>query len=127
MIERMAGTKSERAASGAGASGARDGRAVGPAAGWTFLTNHTHVVVCLHADPALRIREIADRVGITERAVQRILSDLEAAGVIEKEREGRRNHYRVHLESRLRHPLEREATLSDVLSVLRRPSKRRRK
>lgn len=89
--------------------------------GWTFLTNHSHVIVCLMNDPTLRIRHLAMQVGITERAVQRILAELEASGVIEKEREGRRNRYQVKLDSPLRHRLEAHCTLGKLIEVLREP------
>jgi predicted transcriptional regulator len=62
---------------------------------WTFLSNHAHVLVCLARDPDARMREVAARVGITERAVQRIIGQLESLGVIAKIREGRRNHYEI--------------------------------
>lgn len=92
-----------------------------PARGWTFLTNHAHVIVCLLSDPAVRIRHLATAVGITERAVQRILAELEAAGVVEKAREGRRNRYAVKLDSPLRHPLEAHCTLGELVEALRSP------
>lgn len=87
--------------------------------GWTFLTNHTHVIVCLARDPDLRIRDLAEMIGITERAVQRILSELEESGAITKHREGRRNRYTVNLNYRLRHPLESDCDLAHLLNVLR--------
>jgi predicted transcriptional regulator len=85
---------------------------------WTFLTNHSHVLVCLADDPALRIRDIAVRVGITERATQRIVAELVASGYLEKERDGRRNRYRVATDRPLRHPLERSHTIGDLLSAV---------
>jgi hypothetical protein len=94
-----------------------DGVAAAPAI-WTFLTNHTHVLVCLAADPFLRLRDVADRVGITERAVQRIVADLEAAGVLTRLREGRRNHYEIHRERPLRHPIEAHRTVGDLLTLV---------
>lgn len=63
---------------------------------WTFLSNHAGVFLCLAKEPELRLREVAERVGITERAVQRIVADLEEGGYLSKCREGRRNHYRIH-------------------------------
>ncbi|MEM1294259.1 MAG: winged helix-turn-helix transcriptional regulator [Verrucomicrobiota bacterium] len=86
--------------------------------GWTFLTNHSHILVCLVTNPTMRIRDLAVAVGITERAVQRILTELEQGGVIEKEREGRRNRYVVKLELPLRHPLESHCTLRELLKTL---------
>ena len=71
---------------------------------WTFLTNHLYVLACLARDPELRIRDIADLIGITERATVQILGQLEASGYLTKTRVGRRNHYTVHRELPLRHP-----------------------
>ncbi len=85
---------------------------------WTFLTNHGHVLLSLYRDPDLRQRDIAALVGITEGAVQRILADLEACGFIEVSRIGRRNHYRVHAELHLRHPLEAGHAVGEVLQQL---------
>jgi predicted ArsR family transcriptional regulator len=73
---------------------------------WTFLTNHAHVLLCLAVDPELRVRDIAARVGITERAAQRILRDLAEAGYVEPVRIGRRNVYRLGLDGPMRHPVE---------------------
>lgn len=83
--------------------------------GWTLLTNHAHVLVAIGREPELRQREIADLVGITEGAVQRILHELEDAGYVRRERVGRRNRYHVDLRRPLRHPLERPHTVGDVL------------
>lgn len=85
---------------------------------WTFLTNHSHVLVCLSQEPMMRIRDLAVSVGITERAVARILGELEEAGVIDKEREGRRNRYTVQLDFPLRHPLESHCTIRSLLGAL---------
>jgi DNA-binding IclR family transcriptional regulator len=85
------------------------------AADWTFLTNHAHVLLCIAADPLARLRDLAERVGITERAVQRIVADLEAAGYLEHEREGRRNVYRVRAQMPLRHPVERHRKVAVLL------------
>ncbi len=73
---------------------------------WTFLTNHAHVLICISADPNLRLRDVADLVGITERAAQRILHDLVEAGYVERARSGRRNSYRLALDRPMRHPVE---------------------
>jgi DNA-binding IclR family transcriptional regulator len=86
---------------------------------WTFLTNHAHVLVCLDAEPGGTQREMAAAVGITERAVQRILADLEAAGVVTRQRVGRRNRYRIHPDHALRHPLEAHRTVRDLLDLIR--------
>lgn len=85
---------------------------------WTFLTNHAHVLLCVARDPQMRLRDIADAVQITERAAQRIVADLVEAGYLERTRDGRRNRYRVHPELPLRHPLESEHPVGDILSVL---------
>jgi len=84
---------------------------------WTFLTNHAHVLICLQRDPTMRLRDIAGAVGITERAVHRILGELEEAGYISRDREGRRNHYEVHRDRSLRHPLEAHHDLSSLLAL----------
>ena len=83
---------------------------------FTYLTNHSHVLVALDTDPELRVRDLASLVGITERAVQRILSDLEEAGALKIERIGRRNRYRLQRSGRLRHPLEKHCTIGGLLS-----------
>ena len=75
--------------------------------GWTFLSNHAHVLVCLARDPDLRESEIADLVGITERTTRGIIADLEEAGVLSITKIGRRNSYEINRKARLRHPLER--------------------
>ena len=82
---------------------------------WTFLSNHTHVLVCLSLNPDQVLREVASQVGITERAVQRIVADLEQAGVLARERDGRRNRYRLNLDARLRHPLEQHCSVGELL------------
>lgn len=91
-----------------------------PTATWTFLTNHSHVLICLARDPLRRLRDVAEEVGITERAVQRIVADLEAAGVLIRERDGRRNHYTIRADQPLRHPIESHRTIGDVLDLLAR-------
>ncbi len=84
---------------------------------WTFLTNHAHVLVLLSRNPSLVLREVALQVGITERAVQRIIADLEAGGVIEREKIGRQNHYRIRTHPPLRHPIESHRTIGDLLAL----------
>ncbi len=84
---------------------------------WTFLSNHAHALICLAEEPTARLRDLAERVGITERAVQSIVTDLEASGVITRIREGRRNRYEVHPEVPLRHPVEAHRTVGDLLSM----------
>lgn len=85
---------------------------------WTYLTNHTHVLVCLAADPTLRLRDVAVRVGITERAVQKIVHDLEEVGVLSRYRHGRRNRYAIHPESCLRHPVEAHCKVGQLLDMV---------
>jgi len=89
-----------------------------PSRHWTFLSNHAHVLVCLALDPDARLRDVALSVGITERAVQKIVSDLEEAGVIVRERTGRRNSYRLDLDAPLRHALESHKTVGTLLSLV---------
>ena len=85
---------------------------------WTFLTNHAHVLRALAADADLRVRDLADTVGITERAALRILADLEEAGYIRRERVGRRTHYRLRLDQPMRHSMERALPVSARLEAL---------
>ena len=85
---------------------------------WTFLTNHAHVLILLHAEPDLVLREVAYRVGITERAVQRIVQDLEEEGFIRREKVGRRNHYEVLTKQALRHPIESHRKIGDLLKLI---------
>jgi predicted transcriptional regulator len=85
---------------------------------WTFLTNHSHVLVCIAQDPDSRGRDIAERVGISERAVQAIIGDLVEGGYVTRERVGRRNHYTIDTEGRLRHPVEEGHTVGDLLAML---------
>lgn len=86
--------------------------------GWTFLTNHAHVLLAIALDPRLRIRDVAVRVGITERAAQRILHDLVAEGYVEREKHGRRNTYRLVLDRPLRHPIEASHTVRALIDAL---------
>ncbi|QEA39327.1 winged helix-turn-helix transcriptional regulator [Pistricoccus aurantiacus] len=86
--------------------------------GWTFFSNHTHVLICLVEGPNRTLREVAAQVGITERAVQRIVSDLEEAGIVRRQRVGRRNLYQLFLDKPLRHPLERHKTVKDVVTLI---------
>ncbi len=88
--------------------------------GWTFLTNHAHVLVALDHNPDFRQRDISYAVGITIGAVQKILDDLEAAGYVTRERVGRRNHYEIDRSRPLRHPLEAHHTVGELLAALRR-------
>ncbi len=90
----------------------------GPAARqWTIFTNHGHVLVYLAQHPDARVRDIAAEIGITERATQAILSDLTGAGYVTATRVGRRNSYRVHPEQMLRHPVEADHAVGEILTV----------
>ncbi len=86
---------------------------------WTFLTNHAHVLLCIARDPQARLRDVAAQVGITERAAQRIVAELGEAGYLTVTRDGRRNRYEVHPEVPLRHPVERDHAVGEILAVLR--------
>ncbi len=86
---------------------------------WTFLTNHLHVLLVLSSRQDVVLREVAALVGITERAVQKIVMELEEAGYLRRERVGRVNRYAVDLEKPLRHPLERHQTVGALIRLLR--------
>ena len=85
---------------------------------WTFLTNHSHVLVCLAKKSSMRMRDIANEVGITERAVQHIISDLDEAGYIDRVKDGRCNVYQVHLDKNLRHPIEAHRKIAGLVSFI---------
>ena len=85
---------------------------------WTFLSNHGQVLLCIAHDPGVRLREIGDQVGITERAAHRIVGELVDAGYIVRERKGRRNHYTITTHRTLPDPLARESRIGDLLNVL---------
>ena len=87
-------------------------------AGWTFLTNHTHILVVLSKEPSSRIRDLAEEVGITQRAVQRILAELIEEGVLKVRKDGRRNTYTINRRTRLRHPLESRHTIGELVDLL---------
>ena len=86
--------------------------------GWTFLSNHAHVLVCLCRDPGARVRDVAEAVGITERSVHLILSDLEGEGILRRIREGRRNRYELDLDMALRHPLEQHRSVRQLVQMI---------
>src|SRR5579884_2705888 len=85
---------------------------------WTFLTNHAQVLVCIARDPGIRLRDIGERVGITERAVHRIVGELADAGYITREREGRRNHYTINAHFPLHDPIAPEQNVGELLGIL---------
>ena len=85
---------------------------------WTFLTNHAQVILCLAARPDIRLRDVAEHVGITERAAQRILADLVESGYVEVERVGRRNTYTVNRNRAMRHSAQDGYELRALLEAL---------
>jgi MarR family protein len=96
------------------------------APGWTFLTNHAQVLVCIARDPGVRLREIGGRVGITERAAHRIVVELADAGYITRERNGRRNRYTVNAHFPLPDPIAREQNVGELLAILTSPAQTER-
>lgn len=86
------------------------------------MSNHTHVLLCLARDPAARLRDIATQVGITERGVFRVITDLESGGVVTRRREGRRNRYEIDTSAHLRHHLEADRTVGGLLGLLLEPA-----
>lgn len=86
--------------------------------GWTFLTNHAQVLVCIARDPGIRLRDIGDRVGITERAAHRIVVELADAGYITRGRNGRRNYYTINAHFPLPDPIARERNVGELLAIL---------
>jgi len=89
-----------------------------PTGAWTFLSNHAHVLLCIARDPDARVRDIAEVVGITERAAHRILADLIAEGYATATKVGRRNRYAVNRAGRLRHPFFRDLSVGPLLDML---------
>lgn len=89
-----------------------------PSVRWTFLTNHAHVLLCIASDPLARLRDVAEKVGITERAAQRIVADLIEGGYLESSKRGRRNEYRVNGSLPLRHPIEAKNQVAALLSLI---------
>lgn len=85
---------------------------------WTFFTNHTHVLVYLEMYGSSTIKELALAIGITERAVQNIIYDLEASKVVNKTKIGRKNKYKINKAIKLRHPLEKNCSIGDILKII---------
>jgi DNA-binding MarR family transcriptional regulator len=85
---------------------------------WHFLTNHAQVLLCIENDLDARMRDIAETVGVTERAAQRITNDLVEAGYLTRERIGRRNRYRINRQAHMRHPAQREHLIGELLGLL---------
>jgi len=113
MASAMKTRKSSRRVTRSQGGGSEPGKAP-----WTFLTNHAHVLLCVARDPESRVRDAALRVGITERAVIRIVRDLEEAGYLRITREGRRNRYEVRAELPLRHPIEAHRSVSSLVALI---------
>lgn len=84
---------------------------------WTFLSNYAHVLVCLAEDPDMRLRDVADRVGITERTAVRLVTQLDEAGIVIRIKDGRRNSYLINVDQHLRHPIESHCTVGDLLRI----------
>jgi len=96
-------------------------QAVTQSRGWRFVTNHTQVLLCIAGDPDVRLRDVADMVGITERAAQRILADLVRGGFVKRERVGRRNRYLVNRDREMRHPAQAGHDIGALLDLLQMP------
>jgi hypothetical protein len=88
---------------------------------WAFLTNHAQVLICIARDPGIRLRDIGERLGITERAVHRIVDALAAAGYITRQRNGRRNHYTINGDLPLPDAIAREQSIGELLEILTAP------
>lgn len=84
---------------------------------WTFLTNHARILILIAETSGIRLRDLADQVGITERAAQRIVAELEAAGYLTHEKVGRRNQYHLRPDAHLRHPLEDDVEVGSLLAL----------
>ena len=85
---------------------------------WRFVTNHTQVLLCIARDGDVRLRDVAEKVGITERAAQRIIADLAEAGFVERKKIGRRNHYSIDRRAKMRHPAQINQEIGDLLDLL---------
>jgi predicted ArsR family transcriptional regulator len=85
---------------------------------WSFLTNHARVLLCISHDPGVRLREIAEKVGVTERTAYGIVTDLTAAGYVVKQKDGRRNRYQIQAHLPLPETDSRERTIGEVLALL---------
>jgi DNA-binding transcriptional ArsR family regulator len=93
---------------------------MGPRPSWTFLTSHAVVLLEVAAAPDATVREIAERAGLTERQSHRVLSDLVEGGYVQRQRVGRRNHYRVDESRPMRHPIAADHRVGELLGALRR-------
>ena len=90
---------------------------------WTFFSNYGHVLVCLAQNREVRLRDVALEVGITERAVQKIVRDLQDAGFLTVSKQGRCNRYRINKRKTLRHGLESHCTVGKLLSLVAKPAR----
>ena len=90
---------------------------------WTFLSSHAHVLVCLARNPEATLREVADKVGITERSAQRLIGNLDDARIMRREKNGRRNYYVIDTGAQLRHPQEKHRTVGDLLETFLSPAR----
>jgi len=95
-----------------------DSKETGSNSNWAFLTNHLHVILCLHRDEETTVRDLAIKIGITERSVQRILSEMVDSKVLSREKIGRHNKYSINTNFQLRHPLEKNHTIGELLTIL---------
>jgi DNA-binding MarR family transcriptional regulator len=86
--------------------------------GWNFFSNYAHVLVCLAENPDARLRDVAERVGITERTTLRLVTQLERSGILVRLKEGRRNSYLINPSQRLRHPIEEHCTVGELLGTI---------
>jgi hypothetical protein len=93
---------------------------------WTLFSNHGHVLVCLVNDPESRLRDVALQVGITERAVQKIVRDLQDVGMLSVTKDGRRNRYRIDKSQPLRHELESHCTVADLIRFVQQDAAQKR-
>ena len=91
-----------------------------PAHQWTFFSNYAHVLVCLAENPHARLRDVAEKVGITERTAFRLIGELQDAGIVERVKEGRRNHYMINSDAHLKHSIEEHYTIGELLETLTR-------
>lgn len=92
---------------------------------WTFLTNHAHVLLCIAKDPNIRLVDISQQVGIGERAVHSIVTDLIDAGYVVRRKQGRNNVYEVHLDRPFRHPLEADHQVAEIFKPFTRQNRSR--
>jgi Mn-dependent DtxR family transcriptional regulator len=85
---------------------------------WTFLSNYAHVLVCIAQNPDVRLRDVAERVGITERTAVRLVSQLDEAGIVVRVKDGRRNSYLINVNKPLRHPIEAHCSIGELLTTI---------